>query len=184
MRFIACAFLGVLAFPASADEVLWNKLATQGDLVVFMRHTQPAGGNPQHWDESGNCKGESMLTDGGRAHARRIGEAFAAHGIRPTVVSSPMCRCRDAARIAFGDTVLTEASLREIASGDSDQAARFERAALSLMTARRGKVPVVFLSHRPNIDRLTLELIDEGDLLVGRLKTGGDIDVLGRIRVP
>lgn len=184
MRFLACAFLGVLAFSASADEALWKKLATQGDLVVLMRHTQPAGGNPQHWDESGNCKGESMLTDGGKAHARRIGEAFAARGIRPAVVSSPMCRCRDAARIAFGDAVVTDASLREIASGDSEQAARFERSALSLVAARRGTVPVVFVSHRPNIDRLTMELVDEGDLLVGRAKAGGDIDVLGRIRVP
>jgi hypothetical protein len=45
--------------------MLWKKLETESDLVVLMRHTQPAGGKPLTWDESGNCKGESMLTASG-----------------------------------------------------------------------------------------------------------------------
>jgi hypothetical protein len=43
---------------------------------------------------------------------------------------------------------------------------------------------VVFVNHRPNIDRLAMELIDEGDLLVGRANANGEIDVLGTIKVP
>src|SRR5690349_1062671 len=98
------------------DDALWKRLKSEGSLVVLMRHAQPGGGNPLLWDESGNCAGESMLTDDGKAHARRIGEAFASRGIRPSVISSPMCRCRDTARIAFGDALVTDGALREVAS--------------------------------------------------------------------
>ena len=184
MRFAACILLATFALPASADDVLWKKLKTEADLVVLMRHTQPAGGNPLAWDESGNCKGESMLTASGEAHARRIGEAFAAHGVRAKAISSPMCRCRDTARIAFGKDLVTDESLREVASADSERVKRFERKARSLIASHRGAVPVVLVNHRPNIDLLTMELIDEGELLVGRANANGEIDVLGRIKVP
>jgi len=176
--------LGALVFPAWADDMLWKKLKTESDLVVLMRHTQPAGGNPLTWDESGNCKGESMLTASGEAHAKRIGEAFAAHGVKPRVISSPMCRCRDTARLAFGDDLVTDENLREVASADSDRMKRFERKAQSLIASYRGSVPVVLVSHRPNIDLLTMELISDGELLVGRANANGEIDVLGKIKVP
>ena len=178
----SCLCLALVG-PAWADDMLWKKLETESDLVVLMRHTQPAGGNPLIWDESGNCKGESMLTTVGEAHAKRIGEAFAAHGVKPSVISSPMCRCLDTARIAFGVEAATDESLREVASADSARMKAFERKAQSLIASQRGAVPVVFVNHRPNIDRLTMELIDEGELLVGRVTSNGDIDILGRIKV-
>ena len=53
-----------------------------------------------------------------------------------------------------------------------------------LIASYRGSVPVVLVSHHPNIDLLTMELIDEGELLVGRARANGEIDVLGRIKVP
>jgi len=165
------------------DDALWKRLKSEGSLVVLMRHAQPGGGNPLLWDESGNCAGESMLTDDGKAHARRIGEAFASRGIRPSVISSPMCRCRDTARIAFGDALVTDGALREVASADSERAKQFERTAQSLIGSRKGPAPVVFVSHRPNIDLLTMELIESGDLLVGKANDKGEIDVLGKITV-
>src|SRR5258706_16347339 len=108
MRITTFVLLGVLVFPAWADDMLWKTLKTESDLMVLMRHTQPAGGNPLAWDEGGSCKGESMLTASGEAHAKRIGGAFAAHGDRPRVISSPMCRCRDNPRIAFGGEAVSD----------------------------------------------------------------------------
>ena len=183
MRVAIFLLLNVLVSQTSANDSLWDKLRTEPNLVVLMRHAQPAGGHPLTWDESGNCKGESMLTAAGKAHARKIGEAFAKHGLKPTVISSPMCRCRDTARIAFGDTLITDAGLREIATADAQRANDFERKAQSLIITHRGSSPVVFVSHRPNIDLLSLELISEGELLVGRANAKGEIDVLGKITV-
>ena len=183
MRIAVFLLLNVLATPVWANDLLWEKLKTESSLVVLMRHTQPAGGHPLTWDESGHCKGESMLTAAGKSHARKIGEEFAKHGLKPTVISSPMCRCRDTARIAFGDAGVTDAALREIATADAERANAFERKAQSLIVSHRGSSPVVFVSHRPNIDLLSLELISEGELLVGRATAKGGIDVLGKITV-
>ena len=96
-----------------------------------------------------------------------------------------MCRCLETTRIAFGEPVITDAVLREIASADPERTNAFERKAQSLIRqADRGSSPVVFVSHRPNIDLLSLELIGEGELLVGRANASGEIDVLGKIDVP
>jgi hypothetical protein len=53
----------------------------------------------------------------------------------------------------------------------------------SLIAGHRGSSPVVFVSHRPNIDLLSLELIDEGELLVARANESGELTVLGKIQV-
>jgi len=183
MRIAVLLLLNLLAQHVSANDLLWQKLRTGADLVVLMRHTQPAGGNPLTWDESGSCKGESMLTVEGKAHARKIGEAFAKHGIKPSVISSPMCRCLETARIAFGEALVTDAALREIATADRERTSAFERKAQSLIASHRGSSPVVFVSHRPNIDLLSLELIDEGELLVARANENGELTVLGKIQI-
>jgi len=183
MRIAVLLLLNFLAQHGSANDLLWQKLKTEADLVVLMRNTRPAGGNTRTWDESGSCKGESMLTVEGEAHARKIGEAFAKHGIKPYVISSPMCRCRNTARLAFGEAHVTDAALREIASADRERTSAFERRAQSLIASHRGSSPVVFVSHRPNIDLLSLESIVEGELLVARANENGELTVLGKIQV-
>jgi len=174
----------LLAPNVWGDDALWQALKTEPNLVVFMRHAQPAGGDPLKWDQSGNCEGESMLTLDGKAHAKRIGDAFSARGIKPIVISSPMCRCRDTAEIAFGHGGVTDGELREVASADSARMKSFEGRAVELITTHRGSMPVVFVSHRPNIDLLTMELIESGDLLVARVNKNGEVLVVGKIRVP
>ncbi len=174
-----------LAFPAlaGADDALWKRLATEENLVVLMRHANSTGGRPLEWDPTGRCRGETTLSAKGRAEAKRIGEAFAARGVAVTVVSSPMCRCTETATIAFGDRYATDPLLREIESADASRASAFERQAQAMIAAARGRRPVVFVSHRPNINLLTMELVDEGELLVARASEAGDVEVLGRMRI-
>ena len=111
MRLALLLLFALLPPSVSANDLLWEKLQTEADLVVLMRHTQPAGVNPLARDESGSCKGESLIA------------------------------------------------------------------------SHRGSSPVVFVSHRPNIDLLGLELIDEGELLVARANENGELTVLGKIKV-
>jgi phosphohistidine phosphatase SixA len=184
-RIVSLTLIFVFSIQAWADDALWGKLKTEPGLIVFLRNADAAGGSPLMWDRSGNCKGEATLTAEGVAHAKKIGKAFASRGIRATVISSPMCRARDTATIAFGETLITDEALRDIgiASADAEQVRLFERKAQALIADRRGPTPVVFVSHRPNIDRLTMELIDAGELLVGRVSAKGEIDVLGKIKI-
>jgi len=175
--------LALFAQSASANDLLWQRLKTEPNLVVLMRHAHATGGNPVTWDDKGGCAGESMLTTEGKALAKRIGEAFATHSIKPTVISSPMCRSRDTARIAFGEAMTTDPNLREIATADPSRTIEFERKAQSLIANHRGASPLIFVSHRPNINLLSLELIDEGVLLVARASESGEVTVLGKITV-
>jgi phosphohistidine phosphatase SixA len=185
MRVKALLLSFFLALPVFADDAtLWAALQTQPNMVVLMRHAHASGGNPLTWDESGGCRGESTLSERGKDLANRIGEAFASHGVKPNaVISSPMCRCRLTSEIAFGPSYVTDPILREIASANAEQQTSFEAKARELISRNRGKYPVIFVSHRPNIDALTLELLNEGDLLVGRASESGEVEVLGKIQL-
>jgi phosphohistidine phosphatase SixA len=186
IRIIFVFTLPFMAPVASADDSLWEKLQRDPNMVVLLRNMESSGNrdgaNMLVWDASGNCEGESVLTEKGRAHARRIGEAFAGHGVTPTVISSPMCRCRETSRIAFGE-YMTDPDLRQTAGEDGQREEIFQFKASALLSKYRGKRPVVFVNHRPNIDSLTMELLDIGDLLIGTISENGEIDVLGKIRV-
>lgn len=95
-----------VSLTALADDDLWKQLQNDSHMVVFMRNAESSGNkdgaNMLVWDATGECAGESTLTPSGREQAKAIGVAFAAHGIEPIVISSPMCRCKETARIAFG----------------------------------------------------------------------------------
>src|SRR5258707_14095039 len=98
---VAIAFAARLA--AAADEETWA-LLKEGGLVVLMRHTITTRGvgDPPGMKVD-DCATQRNLTDEGRHHAKAIGEAWRAHGLQPDrVVSSPMCRCLETARLAFG----------------------------------------------------------------------------------
>ena len=186
MRVIWMLCLTIITSAAVADESLWNTVKQDANVIVLMRNAESAGnraaGDMLAWDPSGKCLGESTLTAQGRAQARRIGAAFEEHGIAPVVISSPMCRCSETAQIAFG-RYHTDPALRQRPVSDTPGQEAFLDRASALLTQYRGDTPVVFVNHRPNIDSLTMELLDIGDLLVGNITDQGEVEVLGRIRV-
>lgn len=177
------AFLSI-SFAAIADESLWQIIQHDSNIAVFMRNTESSGNrdgtNMLAWDSSGKCTGESILTTKGKTQAKRVGEEFAKRGIKPIVISSPMCRCRDTANTAFGK-FLIDPNLRQRPAVDTQGLETFQAVANDLLTKHRGKLPIVFINHRPNIDALTMELIKIGELLVGRIDENSEIEILGKI---
>ena len=155
-------------------------------MVVVMRNAESSGNRDGNdmltWDSSGRCIGESTLTPDGRVQAERIGEIFRKHRIKPFVISSPMCRCTETARIAFGEYV-TNPDLRQRSPEDTQGQEAFQALTGTLLVKHRGKSPIVFVNHRPNIDALTMELIDIGEFLVGVITEDGEIEVLGKMRL-
>lgn len=186
MRTMLIFIMLLATFNAVADDLLWIKLQQDPNMVVVMRNTESSGNkdgsNMLVWDESGKCEGESKLTKDGKAHANRIGEAFARHGITPQPISSPMCRCTETAKIAFGEYV-TDPELRQSANSNSQGKENFQAKANSLLLEYRGKTPIAFVNHRPNIDSLTMELLDPGEILVGTVNESGEIEVLGKMQI-
>jgi hypothetical protein len=92
-----------------------------------------------------------------------------------------MCRCRETAQIAFGK-FLIDPALRQMPPEDAQAREAFQGAAGALLTEHRGNAPIVLVNHRPNIDALTMELLNIGELLVGTITEDGEIEVLGKLR--
>jgi broad specificity phosphatase PhoE len=174
----------LLSFSAVADDRLWQKLQEEPNMVAVMRNAESRGNldgsNMLAWDSSGRCIGESTLTLEGKAQAKRIGEAFSKRGIKPFVITSPMCRCKETAQIAFGEFE-SDPRLRQMPPEDSKALELFQTVAGNMLAEHRGKSPVVFVNHRPNIDALTMELLKIGEILVGVITDDGEIEVLGKI---
>jgi phosphohistidine phosphatase SixA len=143
---------------------------------MAMRHTEVVGNNPTHYDTTGQCRGESMLTHKGRSQAQQIRALFEAAGVRPHVIHSPMCRTTETAQLAFpNSTHHTDPALREIASADAAQRQAFLQAATRLLREAPKDRLVVFIGHAPNLFALTLEDFGYGVGLLGRIAPEGDI---------
>jgi phosphohistidine phosphatase SixA len=153
-------------------------------MVVAMRHTEvQSGNNPTHFDPSGHCQGENLLTARGRDQAREIGALFARNGIKPIVIYSPMCRTKETARLAFGEPGQTHDDLREISSADQGRRQQFLKISSAMLTKAAGPQVVVFIGHAPNLFELTMEQSTYGVGLVGSITAQGDIDSIGKIKL-
>ena len=186
MRVRLMLSLWLITFAPYADEMLWERLRRDSNMIVLMRNSESSGNldgtNMLVWDTTGECKGESILTSEGKNQAKRVGNTFAQHEIRPMVISSPMCRCIETAELAFGE-YSTDPDLRQRPRGDVSGQEVFQAKASALLRKHRGKTPIVFVNHQPNIDLLTMELIKIGELLVGNVTENGEVEVLGTIRI-
>jgi broad specificity phosphatase PhoE len=85
------------------DEINWARLR-RGGLVLLMRHGAAGPGNS---DPEGyrldDCKTQRNLSEEGREEARRVGARLAREKVPiARVYTSPWCRCRETAMLAFG----------------------------------------------------------------------------------
>jgi broad specificity phosphatase PhoE len=104
-RFLAgtLALAAARAFAEGDEDIPWNRLR-EGGLVLLMRHGATAGGlgDPEGF-RLGDCATQRNLSDAGRADARRVGERLRAEKVPiAAVYTSPWCRCRETAMLAFG----------------------------------------------------------------------------------
>jgi broad specificity phosphatase PhoE len=137
------------------------------------------------YDPSGNSEGEVMLTPKGRKQAVAFGEAFSANSAWPEklqIVASAMCRMRDTAMLAFGKVTLDPA-LRESFSGGGGRMTEFMDAAEGWIRKHRGTTPLLLLTHHPNIDALTGEQPDYGQVVLTQSDESGGLKVLGLLRL-
>src|SRR5687767_9728402 len=103
LALVIAAVLAMAGGGVAADPKVWT-LLEGGGQVVLIRHaiTTPGTGDPTGM-RLDDCSTQRNLTDAGRQHARRIGEAFRTRRIPiDRVLTSPWCRCVETARLAFG----------------------------------------------------------------------------------
>jgi phosphohistidine phosphatase SixA len=180
---VALAVLAISA-PRGADAseaAAWNALRA-GGAVALIRHARaPGTGDPPNFRLE-DCTTQRNLSDGGRAQARRIGEAFRRRGVRvDRVLSSAWCRSLETAQLAFGRAEVF-APLNSFFGQGWHEAEQTQRA-LAAIAAWRGPGVLALVTHQVNITALTREVPHEGEILVlqpdgGRFKLVGKIPAL------
>ena len=159
---------------AGDEEEAFLRAVRDGACAVVFRHGQtvPGVGDPPGFALEA-CATQRNLDDRGRAQARRIGEWFVGHGLRPRAVrSSAWCRCQDTARLAFGtvDVWSPLNSTFEDAALSPAATARL-REALRAIPARSFEV---WVTHQVNISALTDRPASSGEGFV--------VDAAGAVR--
>ena len=102
-KIILIFFLFLLNKTSFANENIVEILKKEGN-IIFIRHAiAPGNGDPQNFDIS-NCSTQRNLSEDGELQALKIGKFFKENDIKLTkVLSSEWCRCKDTAKIAFGN---------------------------------------------------------------------------------
>lgn len=170
-----------LLFPAIAlaTEELWS-LLKQGGHVVLMRHalTTPGSGDPPGM-RLDDCATQRNLSDEGRQHARRIGEAFRGKGIPvERVLSSPWCRCLETARLALGEAEISP-PLSNLFGRHENRDAQVREVTKIIAGAPRSS-NLVLVSHGSTLLALTGVSPGPGEMIV----VSPDGQVAGRLAVP
>lgn len=164
------ALLGGRAEAREAD--LWQQLQ-QGGYVILMRH-----GTVDSFSRSTSpdadfegCEGQYNLTELGRAQALVVGEFLRKRKVAiGGVLASPLCRTRDTARIAFGPYRVWE-ELEPFPEGEGPERTRRIEVVTKLIAGHVGRDNLILVTHQPNIDALTLEIVEPATMLV--LKPNG-----------
>ena len=102
-KIILIFFLFLLNKTSFANENI-VEILKKGGNIIFIRHAiAPGNGDPQNFDIS-NCSTQRNLSKEGELQALKIGKFFKKNDIKlAKVLSSEWCRCKDTAKIAFGN---------------------------------------------------------------------------------
>jgi len=104
LKIIIIIFLALtIEINADTEKEIINNLKKGGNLI-FIRHAYaPGNGDPPNFDIL-DCSTQRNLSKEGELQALKIGKFFKENDINFTkVISSEWCRCKDTAKIAFGN---------------------------------------------------------------------------------
>ena len=184
-RFLAAALAALACASAWAggDAKLWAKLR-QGGNVILVRHasTGPGLGDPPGF-RIDDCTTQRNLSDAGREEARRVGERLRAERVPVAqVYTSPWCRCRETASLAFGraEDWAPLSSVFDMPERDREYTERVKKR-IGTYSSRDMKGNVVMVTHNVNIASLTKLSVAPGEIVVVRPDGCCGLRVLGRL---
>jgi broad specificity phosphatase PhoE len=180
----AAALLGTRL--AHADEAdLWRQLR-RGGLVILIRHasTVQGLGDPQGYRLE-DCATQRNLSEAGREESRRIGERVRREKVPiERVYTSPWCRCRETATLAFGQA--EEWAPLSSFFDVPDREAEYSESVKKRIAGYGRRPPrgnVVMVTHNVNIAALTRLSVAPGEIVVVRPQGCCGLRTLGRLRV-
>ena len=178
--FVATTTLG------AADEAsnAWSALSRGGHVAIIRHGNAPPGygGDPPGF-RFDDCKTQRNLDDRGRAQGRALGEAFRSHGVQvDEILSSPVCRCLDTARLMAVGTVETSWALLPDSGNTSVRFGQLKQ----LVSSWDGPGTLVLMTHAFTIAPLTGFNPQQAEVVVLKPDPGHPkgATVVGRIPPP
>lgn len=164
--------LGLAISPVSMadDPAAWERLRA-GGFVVLMRHasTEAGLGDPPGF-RLGDCATQRNLSEQGRDEARRVGARFKSAGIPVArVFTSPWCRCRETAMLAFGraEDWMPLASFFDLPHKEREYNERVKKR-VGGYALHKPAGNVVMVTHNVNIAALSRQSVEPAELVVMR----------------
>ena len=162
--------LALAAKPCGAigEDIPWPRLRA-GGLVLLMRHaaTVEGLGDPPGF-RLDDCATQRNLSEAGRGEARRAGERLREERVPiAQVYTSPWCRCRETARLAFGAAEDWEplSSFFDVPDREAELTERVRKRIASYVR----KPPsgnVVMVTHNVNIAAVTKLSVGPAEIVV------------------
>ena len=165
---------GGAARRAEARDARLVRELRRGGLVIVLRHAKTDMSEyDRQGDDYANCALQRNLNRAGRQQARAIGRALRALDVPVgAVYSSPYCRTRQTARLAFNHARLTRDLLAgEFLEGDEARAV-VERFRRRLRRSPRAGTNTVLVTHNFALQAATGASVDEGGAAIFRPGAG------------
>lgn len=188
-KILTMAFLLALTWTQTghadeaSDRALLKRLQ-QGGNVIFLRH---AATDPNQKDLSNDhledCSTQRNLTPHGRKQSQAIGNAFRELKIPAgSILSSPYCRVKDTAQLAFGNVHLID----ELKSFENmppfEQASRTrELRALLATPPNPANTNTILVSHKFLFRQAAGIDIEEGEAAIFHPTGGDQFELIGRV---
>jgi len=173
--------------PMPADTLTHDALVEAlrgGGYVIYLRHTET---DPEQTDLDAfsidDCRTQRNLSKKGREHAAAIGEAIRNLGINvDRVISSPYCRARDTAMLAFGRAETSDDLRFSISADDVQTAVRAAALRRLLATVPALGSNAVVVAHTANLkDATNIWPKPEGVAVIFRPKGNGAYEYVASV---
>jgi phosphohistidine phosphatase SixA len=173
----------IIAPGIAADDSkdAWAALVKGGHVVLIRHGNAPPGyGDPPGF-KIDDCTTQRNLDELGREQARALGGAFRNHGVREDrILSSPVCRCLETARLMAVGPV--ESSWALVPDRDPNAPARLLELK-EMVSTWRGPGTLVLVTHAFTVRPLLGFLPIQGEIVVLKPApgSGSGADLVGRL---
>lgn len=179
------SLVAALALPSgeAASSTLGDQLR-RGGVILVIRHAATDQSKPdQNPVDLEDCRTQRNLSAAGRRDAKLIGQGVRRLEVKVgAVLSSPFCRTRETAKLAFGRATVSGALLNTIVAEHDAKWRRQISAARRLLGTKpaAGRVTVL-VTHGSVVTDTTGQTLEEGETLVFRPLGNSRFRLLGRV---
>ncbi len=178
---LLCFFFGYSSqcLGAQSDFEYLNKL----NHFALVRHSDAPGvGDPAGF-QLGDCKTQRNLSEKGKKNAQTLGlKIKAALKKQGLVYTSQWCRCRDTASYFDISTPVDLNLLNSFFATPQKEDKQTSDLKKWLTQELKKEKPLVLVTHQVNITALTGVYPDSGEVIICKLNSNGEIEVVHRYK--